>query len=116
MTFAKLQQPGELKDSLLGVGWDKNKDVLSVKFPTEEVRPTKRGVLSKLAKVYDPLGLVSPVILEGKVIYYVCDEKQVWDAKLTRPLLRDCKMGAVPAFGSVSAKVIYKLPRALARF
>ena len=69
MTFAKLQQPGELKDSLLGLGWDKKKDVLSVNFPTEEVRPTKRGVFSKLAKVFNPLGLVLPATLEGKVIY-----------------------------------------------
>ena len=49
----------------------------------------KRGVLSKLAKVYDPLGLVSPMTLEGKVIFRdVCDQKQAWDTKLAGPLLR----------------------------
>ena len=74
---------------MLGLGWDKGRDELSVKFPIEHVLPTKRGVLSKLAKVYDPLGLVSPVTLEGKVIFRdVCDEKQAWDAKLTGPLLQ----------------------------
>ena len=91
LSFAKqqLQQSGESKASLLGLGWDKEKDELKVKFLTEEVQPTKRGVLSKLAKVYDPLGLVSPVTLEGKVIFRdVCDEKQAWDAKLAGPLLR----------------------------
>ena len=37
LIFAKqqLQQPGELKASLSGLGRDKKKDVLSVKFPTE---------------------------------------------------------------------------------
>ena len=48
---------------------------------------TKRGVLRKLVKVYDPLGLVSPVTLEGKLIFRdVCDEKQPWDAKLKEPI------------------------------
>ncbi|XP_068738113.1 uncharacterized protein [Montipora capricornis] len=82
LSFAKqqLQQSGKSKTSLLGLGWDKEKDELKVKFPTEEVQPTKRGVLSKLGQVYDPLGLVSPVTLEGKVIFRdVCDEKQAWD-------------------------------------
>lgn len=43
MTFAKqqLQQPAELKASLLGLGWDKKKDVLSVKFPTEKFKRLK---------------------------------------------------------------------------
>ena len=89
VSFAKqqLQQSGEAKASLLGLGWDKGK--VKIKFPTEEVQPTKRGVLSKLTKVYDPLGLVSPVTLEGKVIFRdVCDQKQAWDTKLAGPLLR----------------------------
>ena len=48
---------------------------------------TKRGVLCKLVKVYDPLGLVSPVTLEGKLIFRdVCDEKQPRDAKLKEPI------------------------------
>ena len=33
---------------------------------------TKRGVLCKLVKVYDPLGLVSPLTLEGKLIFRAC--------------------------------------------
>lgn len=76
-TFAKqlLQPPEGSRASLLGLEWDKDKDELSVKFPTEETELTKRGVLRKLAKVYDPLGLVSPVTLEGKLIFRdVCDE------------------------------------------
>ena len=48
---------------------------------------TKRGVLRKLVKVYDPLGLVSLVMLKGKLIFKdVCDEKQPWDAKLNEPI------------------------------
>ena len=65
----------EAEQACSGLEWDKDKDELSVKFPTEETELTKRGVLRKLAKVYDPLGLVSPVTLEGKLIFRdVCDE------------------------------------------
>jgi hypothetical protein len=72
---------------LLGLKWDKRKDTLAVTFPDDEVQKTKRGVLSKLAKVYDPLGLVSPVTLEGKQIYRdMCDAKTSWDVNL------DCKL------------------------
>ena len=93
-TFAKqqLQPPEGSRASLLGLEWDKDKDELSVKFPTEETELTKKGVLRKLAKVYDPLGLVSPVTLEAKLIFRdVCDEKQPWDAKLKEPLAQRWK-------------------------
>ena len=35
---------------------------------------TKRGILANLAKIYDPLGFVSPAILEGKQIYREASE------------------------------------------
>ena len=50
---------------------------------------TKRGILAKLAKIYDPLGLVSPETLSGKLIYRaVCDTKKAWDAELPRDLAK----------------------------
>ena len=57
-------------------------------FPDDEMQKTKRGVLSKVAKVYDPLGLVSPLTLEGKQIYRdVCDPKTPWDTNLDDKLM-----------------------------
>ena len=69
-SYAKQQllvKPSESK--LLGLKWNKHTDTLGVTFPTDDTPTTKRGVLSKLAKIYDPLGLVSPLTLEGKLIY-----------------------------------------------
>ena len=41
---------------------------------------TKRGILANLAKIYDPLGFVSPAMLEGKQIYREASEiKLSWD-------------------------------------
>lgn len=42
---------------------------MSVVLPAEPAENTKRGILTNLAKVYDPLGLVSPVILDAKPVY-----------------------------------------------
>ena len=88
-TFAK-QQLGEPQaggSSLLGLGWNKESDEVIVFFPDWQAAPTKRGVLRKLASIYDPLGLVSPVTLAGKCLYRaVCCEKLAWDAQLTGTL------------------------------
>ncbi len=57
-------------------------------FPDDEAQKTKRRVLSKLAKVYDPLGLVSPLTLERKQIYRdECDAKRPWDTNLDDKLM-----------------------------
>ena len=58
-----------------------------MQFPRESSAATKREVLAKLAKVYDPLGLASPITLQGKQIYReVCDSKVSWDALIPEKL------------------------------
>lgn len=47
------------------LGW------IIVSFPNWEAAPTKRGVLRKLASIYDPLGFVSAVTMVGKCLYRV---------------------------------------------
>ena len=52
-------------------------------IPKEDAQPSERGILGKLAKVYDPLGLVAPLTLTAKQIYgEVCQSKAPWDAQL----------------------------------
>ena len=76
-TLAK-QQPGTKpsESKILGLPWKKDSDLLSVVFPASKASTTKREVLSALAQVYDPLGIVSPLTLQGKQIYRdICSEK-----------------------------------------
>ena len=86
LSFAKQQlgqamRQGESK--LLGLPWNKEKDTLSVRFPEKLTSVTKRSVLANLAKIYDPLGVASPVTLQGKLIYReACNRKVAWDAPL----------------------------------
>ena len=83
-SFAKQQLRVQRNESkLLGLPWDKTSDTLTVIFPSESSSTTKRGILSKLARIYDPLGLASPITVQGKMIYReVCDAKMPWDAEL----------------------------------
>lgn len=92
-SFAKQQlnvKPTESK--MLGVKWDKEQDTLAVVIPEEETQPTKRGILGKMAKIYDPLGLITPLKLIAKQIYReLCETKAPWDAKINGALLQRWK-------------------------
>jgi len=53
----------------LGLVWDPSSDQLLFNFsqlPTNQ-RPTKRVALSTIAKFYDPLGLITPIITKSKI-------------------------------------------------
>lgn len=60
----------EAESKLLGVLWSPSKDVFSFKVSVQgsEVRTTKRTVLSEICRLFDPLGLVGPVITLTKII------------------------------------------------
>ena len=90
-TFAKEQFGTHGAESkLLGMSWNREKDALSVVLDKERrATTTKRGALSNLASVYDPLGLVSPTTLQGKLIYRgmcTCEERLGWDQEFHEPL------------------------------
>ena len=55
---------------LLGVGWNKKEGTFAVELEVKET-PTfsKRAMLQMIASFYDPLGLMSPILVEGKHLY-----------------------------------------------
>ena len=74
---------------ILGLAWDKKEDELYISAPEypEGAKVTKKSVVSHLRKVYDPLGIVSPTMAEGKIIYCeACNETKSWDAEISKPL------------------------------
>ena len=74
---------------LLGHVWDKREESLEVtvlNYPEHEPI-TKRSILSHLGSIYDPLGVISPTLAEGKRIYRdVCDEKKCWNVEVNPQL------------------------------
>jgi len=79
---------------VLGVRWNTLEDAFIFDL-TEIVNfardrdPTKRNVVSVAAKFYDPLGFLSPVIVEFKLFFQeLCKMKIGWDDPLNGELLK----------------------------
>ena len=72
-------------DRALGVLWNLEDDSLRVAVSTPDKPVTKRGILSTMSSVFDPLGFMAPFTIRAKMIFQ--DEvkrKRGWDHKITR--------------------------------
>ena len=69
---------------VLGYLYNKVDDTLRLKNPTLDCNASnKRQILSSLASVFDPLGIFSPVLLQGKLlIREMCQKMVDWDQTL----------------------------------
>ena len=67
-----------LETKLLGLGWNKKRDTLSVSLSKPKVEMTKQTVLQTIVKVYDPLGIASPYLLTAKVIFRDYQDLHSW--------------------------------------
>ncbi|XP_043258558.1 uncharacterized protein LOC122400888 [Colletes gigas] len=68
----------------LGITWDARNDSISyfVESPTA-IKPTKRSILSTIAKIFDPLGLLGPVVITAKIIMQRLWQLNIdWDESL----------------------------------
>ncbi|XP_072392412.1 uncharacterized protein [Diabrotica undecimpunctata] len=63
----------------LGIQWSSKQDILRYKICSikHENHITKRQILSTISQIYDPLGILSPVIIISKIII-----QQLWSLKL----------------------------------
>ncbi|XP_065052932.1 uncharacterized protein LOC135682125 [Rhopilema esculentum] len=78
-SFAKetLGMPDSMgqKTKVLGVTWDNTRDTWEFNLGNrgevigETAQPTKRGILSALASIFDPHGLVSPIAVSAKILF-----------------------------------------------
>ncbi|XP_060846330.1 uncharacterized protein LOC132925994 [Rhopalosiphum padi] len=69
----------------LGLYWEPNSDYYTyvVQTPKTNIKVTKRDIIAGLATVFDPLGLVGPVILVGKILLQdLWREKIGWDSQI----------------------------------
>ena len=58
---------------VMDVSWNQTTDLMGVsskKGSTLEHETTHRGILMTVAAIYDPLGVVSPLIILAKIIYH----------------------------------------------
>ena len=63
----------------LGLAWDPNEDMYRYKTPRikESAAATKRAALSVIARLFDPMGWLSPIIIRAKILL-----QKMWQSKL----------------------------------
>ena len=97
--------------SLLGVQWDTITDELILQLPSFDdlSKLTKRSMLSHIASVYDPCGLISPAILPAKNA-----QAKIWaseaNAKWDDPINDKLKMEFIRILASWE-NVTFRFPR-----
>ena len=71
---------------VLGLNWNCVTDEFILKFEallrlSEDLEPTRRNLLKVTSSFFDPLGVLSPILVEMKILFQsLCQDKFEWDA------------------------------------
>ncbi|KAK3699579.1 hypothetical protein QZH41_014290 [Actinostola sp. cb2023] len=72
----------------LGTYWCIESDTFGFRIELRDKPLTRRGILSTISSVYDPLGAVSPIILVGKqILQTLCRHNADWDDPVPEDIL-----------------------------
>ena len=76
---------------VLGYVYHPDNDTISLKnFKLSNSCSTKRDIVSAISSVFDPIGMVSPVLVEAKLFMRkLCQSKFSWDEKLPEELITE---------------------------
>ena len=80
---------------VLGINWDLSADTVIFYFDelvneAFSLPMTKRSILKISAKIFDPLGLTSPITIQFKMLFQIiCTNKFNWDDPLPNDLLKE---------------------------
>ena len=90
----------------LGLKWDLEKDEFTFKviYPKRQTN-YQSGILSMTSSVYDPLGLVAPVVLTAKkLLQDLCKKNIGWDTQSVMKMVRDGRSGRgqLPSLSRIS--------------
>ena len=71
----------------LGIQWCIESDAFQFSITLSDQPLTRRGILSTISSIYDPLGFLAPFLLVGKMILQdMCRENSGWDDPLSEAL------------------------------
>jgi hypothetical protein len=82
-SISEFQSTTNLVERTLGLKWNVEKDAFTFSFTLKEKPATRRGILAVTSSVYDPLGLISPLILPAKLLLQdLCRKRLGWDDEI----------------------------------
>ena len=90
-----LSETSSTQVKILGMSWDTKEDYFCFEFGDvvlymQSLPPTRRSVLRLSAKIFDPLGLLSPFVISIKILFQTsCKSKLQWDDRLDGSLLEE---------------------------
>ncbi|XP_069189246.1 uncharacterized protein [Procambarus clarkii] len=89
--FTDYKVPHKLK--VLDMKWTTSTDKLNIKSVEIKHSPlTMRKLLSHVSKPFDPLGLLSPILINGKLLMHECCQRNLrWDETLPEDLQEKCQ-------------------------
>ena len=85
----RLDHEQHMIERTLGLEWCVRQDCFQFKIVLKDRPPTRRGILSTVYSLYDPLGFLSPVILVGRqILQEICKQHHDWDAPLPEDIIK----------------------------
>ena len=71
---------------VLGIEWDTARDVMMIPLSCKPV-VSRRGMLSVIASIYDPIGFVSPILIDARLLLQSISSES-WDSPLSEDVSR----------------------------
>ena len=98
-TFAQTQlgKVNQKDEKILGLIWKQDTDSFQFNLGDivdkgEKLEVMKRNVLSILSSLFNPLGIIGPVLVAAKVLFQkMCLETNEWDKVISEDLVRNWK-------------------------
>ena len=86
-TDHRLISDGTAIERALGVHWCVESPTLQFRIVLQDKPLSRRGILSTVSSVFDPLGLVAPFIMRGKrILQELCRDDIGWDDEISDDL------------------------------
>ncbi|XP_055543544.1 uncharacterized protein LOC129729089 [Wyeomyia smithii] len=104
-----IDEGGNNSIKALGMQWQPCSDEFHFSYnPKEILQHTKRAILSQIASLFDPLGLLAPIIVKAKLVMQrMWELKVAWDATPPGELVHDWLM-LVQSFSRLN---LFQIPR-----
>ena len=89
ITVQQLEIDGDQTERTLGVHWRINEDYFTFTRNMKDYSTTKRGILSAISSVFDPLGFLTPFTLKAKLIIQEMWRQNLdWDEEVPIDILK----------------------------
>ena len=90
VNLQQLEKPKSQSEKALGLLWNIDTDTFGYKISMQDKPLSKRGMLSELSSVYDPLGFVASFLLHGRKIIQILSRQELgWDEIVSDEVAKD---------------------------